>query len=134
MTEEHGADERDAPSAGEDPGDAGIPQDAAELIAETADLEPPVEVVTVGARTEYRIGGRVFAVAEGAAFAADLGMEIATAALRTPDAAASPRGPGWVVLGAAHIDDHAADRIVSWFELARRIATGRRAPGDAHRA
>lgn len=125
MTEENGGDA---------PEDAAIPQDAAELIAETADLEPPVEVVTEGARTEYRIGGRVFAVAEGRTFAADLGLEIATAALRTPDAAASPRGPGWVVLHPAAIDDHAADRVVSWFELARRIATGRRAPGDAHRA
>jgi len=127
-----GTDDAEGADDAADP--AAIPQSAAELIAETADLEPPVEVVEGGGRTEYRIGGRVFAVAEGRAFAADLGAEIAGAALRTPDAAASPRGPGWVHLDPAVIDDHAADRIVSWFEMARRIATGRRVPGDAHRA
>ncbi len=112
----------------------GIPQTAAELLVEAGDLEPPVEVHVVGPLTEYRIGDRAFAIAAPDAFEADLGPEVAAAAVRTPDAATSRRGPGWVRLATPVIDDHAADRIVSWFELARRIAAGRRGPGGVHRA
>ncbi len=124
----------DAPDETGAPEGEGIPQTAAELLAEAADLEPPVDVRSAGPLTEYRIGDRPFAVAAPDAFEVDLGPEVAAAALRTPDAGASPRGPGWVRLATPSIDDHAADRIVSWFELARRIAAGRRGPGGLHRA
>lgn len=116
---EHPGDEDEAP----------IPQEIPVLIEETADLEPPVEVVQAGATTEYRVAGRVFAVASARVFEADLGAEVASAAVRTPDAGGSGRGPGWVRFSPAAIDDHGADRIVAWFELARRIAAGRQVPG-----
>ena len=43
-----------------------------------------------------------------------------TAAIRTPDATPSPRGPGWVAFAPAELDDHAADRAVAWFASAHR--------------
>lgn len=122
------------PETPDGPEPEGIPQTAAELLLEAADLEPPVEVHAAGPLTEYRIGDRAFAAAAPDAFEVDLGPEVAAAALRTPDAGASSRGAGWVRLATPAIDDHAADRIVSWFELARRIAAGRRGPGGVHRA
>jgi hypothetical protein len=81
--------------------------------------------VTGPGGTTYQLAGRPFAWAQGLAFEAQIGPDIATAALRTPDVTLSMRGPGWIRLAPAVIDDHAADRMVAWFELARRIAVGK---------
>lgn len=47
---------------------------------------------------------------------------VATAALRTPDTTASPRGPGWVRFAPPELDRFAADRAVAWIEHAWRHA------------
>jgi hypothetical protein len=121
-------DEEDAPLESPAPGDGeDIPQDMVVLLEATADLDKPVEVVTGPTGTTYQLGERPFAWAQGLAFEVQLGSDIASAALRTPDVSPSARGPGWIRLEPAVIDDHAADRMVSWFELARRIAAGRQA-------
>jgi hypothetical protein len=111
--------------------DAAIPQDMPILLAETADLADPVEVAAGADGTSYRLGGRTFAWARGRAFEVQLGPEVASAALRTPDVTPSGRGTGWIRLAPAIIDDHAADRVVAWFELARRIAAGRQGGGGS---
>ena len=125
-------DDEDDLDDGEDepvlPGDgADIPQDMVELLEATADLDAPVEVVAGPGGTTYQLAERPFAWAHGLIFEAHIGPDIATAALRTPDVTLSPRGTGWIRLAPAVIDDHAADRMVAWFELARRIAVGRQA-------
>ena len=105
-----------------------------ELLEETADLADPVEVTAGPDGTTYLIGGRPFAWASGLVFEAQLGPDIASAALRTPDVTSSTRGPGWIRLQPAEIEDHAADRVVAWFEMARRIAAGRTVePGGSRR-
>jgi hypothetical protein len=97
------------------------------LLEATADLDPPVEVVPGPTATVYQLSARPFAAAAGRMFEAQVGPDIAAAALRTPDVTTSPRGAGWIRLEPPVIDDHAADRVVAWFELARRIAAGRQA-------
>lgn len=114
-------------------GGAPIHQDMVLLLDETADLDDPVEVDTARDGTLYLLGGRPFAWASGLAFEVQLGPDIAAAALRTPDVVISPRGPGWIRLAPAVIDDHAADRVVAWFEMARRIAVGRTTRPDGAR-
>jgi hypothetical protein len=109
---------------------AGIPQDFAELLDAAVDTEEPVEVAVANGITTYRLAGRPFAIAQGLTFDAHVGPEVGRAALRTPDVAGSPHGDGWVRLEPAAIDDHAADRAVAWYELARRIAAGKRPPGE----
>jgi hypothetical protein len=121
--------DEDAP----DDGDGGIPQDMPGLLAETADLEPPVEVADGPEGVTYGLAGRPFAWAGGLAFEAQLGPDIAAAALRTPDVLPSSRGSGWIRLQPLRIDDHAADRVVAWFEMARRIAAGRQVRPDGGR-
>lgn len=117
-----------------EPGDgAGIPQDMRELLDVTADLDAPVEVDPAATGTTYLLAGRPFAWAADRVFEVQLGPEISAAALRTPDVSASPRGAGWIRLEPPVIDDHAADRVVAWFELARRIATGRQAKPTGQR-
>ena len=111
-----------------DDGPEGIPQDMVQLLEETADLDDPVEVALATEGASYLLAGRAFAWARGLAFEANVGQDIAAAALRTPDVTPSPRGPGWIRLTPMVIDDHAADRVVAWFEMARRIAVGRQAP------
>ena len=109
-----------------EPGDgAGIPQDMRRLLEVTADLDTPVELTVAASGTTYLLAGRPFAWADGRAFEVQLGPDISAAALRTPDVTSSARGAGWIRLSPPVIDDHAADRVVAWFELARRIATGR---------
>lgn len=50
---------------------------------------------------------------------------VARAALRTPDAAPSARGPEWVAFAPAELDESAADRADAWFLSAhRRAASG----------
>jgi hypothetical protein len=126
MTDDRSAE---PPDDGGDPDDA-IPQRMDVLLEMVVDLEPPVAVVIDGAVTTYTLAGRTFAAAAGRAFEADLGPEVAAAASRTPDVRASGRGVGWIRLEPMVIDDLTADRVVAWFELARRIAAGRRPTGS----
>lgn len=49
-----------------------------------------------------------------------VGIDIAAAARRTPDAAASTLGPEWVAFRPSTLDGHARDRIAAWFAAAHR--------------
>ena len=68
--------------------------------------------------------GRVFAVlgSDGSAAEFALDTSIAAAAVRTPDATASGRGPGWVRFAPVTLEDHAIDRATAWFASAYRRA------------
>ncbi len=98
----------------------------AELLrAAAADL-PGVSLADAGAGTEVRAGDLVIAAIEADGSAEfHLDPAVATAARRTPDTAASDRGPAWVRFAPAVLDDHAADRAVAWLgSAARRAGAG----------
>jgi hypothetical protein len=73
---------------------------------------------------EYLFDGAVFAVREGRVQSFLLGPEIATAGLRTPGTARTPRGAGWISLRSDPADEFTVDRARAWFELAWRLAGG----------
>jgi hypothetical protein len=91
-----------------------------------------VDVRRHGATHAFAAGGAVFA-AGGAVFAvlADDRLEVALdatvlkAALKTPDTAASVRGPGWIAFSPKAVDRFALDRAEAWVRFAHRRATGR---------
>lgn len=74
--------------------------------------------------TTWAAGGRPFATLDvtGAIASFQLDAELAAAARRTPDTAASPLGPTWVVFSPREIDQHAIDRATAWFAAAFRRA------------
>jgi hypothetical protein len=78
-------------------------------------------------------GGTAFAVgpttvaalsADGSTAEFRLDPAIALAARRTPDTAASERGPEWVRFAPIVLDPHAADRAAAWLGSAARRARG----------
>jgi hypothetical protein len=73
--------------------------------------------------TSWSVAGRAFAVLAGDRAEFHLDPLVARAALRTPDTAASPRGPGWVAFAPAVLDDPAVDRAEAWFLSAHRRAS-----------
>ena len=81
--------------SGEPADDAAIPQSIVALIEEVADLEPPVEVRIDGGHASYDVAGRCFAVASASVLEVDLGAEVASAAVRTPDTAAASPGSSY---------------------------------------
>lgn len=93
------------------------------LLAIAGELEAAESRPTAGGR-EWSIGGIVFAATgpEGAEFR--LSRPVAAAALRTPDAAPSPRGPDWVAFRPPLLDRHALDRAEAWLTSAWRRADG----------
>ena len=72
--------------------------------------------------TVYARAGRPFAAVTQHELEVRLEPFVATAALRTPDTAASSRGPGWVHFAPPLLDRFAADRAVAWIEHAWRHA------------
>jgi hypothetical protein len=89
-----------------------------------------VREVAVARGFEYRRRGHLFAALGLDALEVDLGVEIARAAVRTPDTAPSDRGAGWVRFAPARMDRLARDRAIAWVEVAwRRAAGGRAGPG-----
>jgi hypothetical protein len=99
-----------------------------ELLEEVADqLDPPPDVTeSEDGSLEWSRGGVAFAGLEGAGDAAAFRLDpvLASAALRTPDTAATARGNEWVVFGPGVLDGHAIDRTRAWFEAAYRRAEG----------
>jgi len=67
-------------------------------------------------------GDRMFAIRDGASVELRLDRTMADAALRTPDTAASSRGPEWVRYTPASLEGHDLDRLEAWFEVAYRRA------------
>jgi hypothetical protein len=72
--------------------------------------------------TGYARAGHPFLVLTERDLEVRLEPFVATAALRTPDTAESPRGPGWVRFTPPTLDRFAADRVVAWIEHAWRHA------------
>jgi hypothetical protein len=68
--------------------------------------------------------GRAFASVSADGSVAEFALDpaVAAAAVRTPDAVPSGRGPGWVRFSPHDLDDHAADRALAWFASAYRRA------------
>ncbi len=86
-----------------------------------SDLAPPERLDGDG--LVWRAGGHAFVVVQGGRAEFRLDVPIVAAALRTPDTAASDRGPDWVAFEPATLDGHAADRATAWFHAAVRRAT-----------
>ena len=97
-----------------------------ELLRDAAtDLKGTVAATDPDGATTWARGGHVFALVSGDGAVASFLLDpaVAAAAVRTPDTASSPRGPGWVDFAPAELDDRAADRAVAWLGSAyRRVA------------
>jgi hypothetical protein len=89
-----------------------------------ATLEDAEAGASVGGGTEWSIDGRVFATVAAGRAEFRLDPMVASAALRTPDTARSPRGADWVGFAPAAIDQHAIDRATAWLVSAWRRADG----------
>ena len=94
---------------------------AALLVERAADLEG-TEVIPVDDGLELRLDGEQFGTVSGRAVELRLRPAVAGAALRTPDTAASTRGPGWVRFEPPTLDEFARDRAAAWLESAWRFA------------
>jgi hypothetical protein len=94
---------------------------AALLVEHAADLEG-AEVIPVDDGLELRLDGERFGTLSGGVVELRLRSAVAGAALRTPDTAASPRGPGWVRFAPPILDAFARDRAAAWLESAWRFA------------
>ena len=94
---------------------------AALLVERTADLEG-AEVVAVDGGLELRLDAEPFGMVSGGVVELRLRREVAAAALRTPDTAASTRRPGWVRFEPPVLDELARDRAAAWLESAWRFA------------
>ena len=102
------------------------PTDPVEMIDELIGEAADVDVASHGDGFEYSRGGRVFAARSGSGLIeVRLGDEIAEAAQRTPDTKSSTRGSAWVLFAPAEWDEHALDRLESWFRVAWRLAGNR---------
>jgi hypothetical protein len=73
---------------------------------------------------EYLVDERPFAALAGSTAEFRLEPLVARAALGTPDAMPSPRGPDWVAFRPAELDRFARDRATAWFLSAWRHARG----------
>ena len=94
---------------------------AALLVDRAADLEG-AEAVSTDGGVELVLDGERFGIVSGGAVELCLRPAVAAAALRTPDTAASSRGPGWVRFEPPVLDEFARDRASAWLESAWRFA------------
>jgi hypothetical protein len=94
---------------------------AALLVERAADLEG-AEVAAIDGGLELVLDGERFGIVSGSAVELRLRREVASAALQTPDTAASSRGPGWVRFEPPALDEFARDRASAWLESAWRFA------------
>jgi hypothetical protein len=98
-----------------------------ELLERAADELANVEATHAADGTmTWTCAGHSFAVlsADGSTAEFALDPAVAAAASRTPDAAPSGRGAGWVRFSPIVLDDHAVDRARAWFESAQRRTAG----------
>ena len=119
MTDESGSD----PAPDSDGSEAISDLTLAEVLAAAAEDLAGVTEASDGASTTWSAAGRTFAILAGEWAEFHLSPAVARAALRTPDAAVSPRGPDWVSFAPAVLDDQAVDRAEAWFLSAHRLAT-----------
>ncbi|MEX2011422.1 MAG: hypothetical protein WEF51_04195 [Chloroflexota bacterium] len=96
----------------------------AELFDEAGSTVGAVDRREVRGGVEYLVDDRPFAsLADGTA---EFRLEplVGRAALGTPDAMPSLRGPDWVAFRPAELDRFASDRATAWFLSAWRHARG----------
>lgn len=93
----------------------------ATLAGLAANLEDVGVLISRGSMTWSR-GQTAFAVLSGSSVELRLDPAIAAAALKTPDTAASERGPEWVRYAPPTLEGHDLDRLTAWFALAHRRA------------
>ncbi|HEY7736839.1 MAG TPA: hypothetical protein VH813_08615 [Candidatus Limnocylindrales bacterium] len=96
---------------------------AARVEAVVAEL-PGVDRRPVADGVELVLGDRLFAVLAPGAVEVLLDAAVAGAAVRTPDAQSSERGPGWVRFRPTSADPFALDRAEAWLRSAHRRASG----------
>ena len=90
-----------------------------------ADLLEEIGEVEVSASREYAHDGIPFAWRpEEEVLEVRLGVDIAEAALRTPDTHVSERGDAWVRFSPPEWNEHARDRAQAWFRVAWRLTEG----------
>ena len=90
-----------------------------------ADLLDEIGEVEVSASREYAHDGIPFAWRpEEEVLEVRLGVDIAEAALRTPDTHVSERGDAWVRFSPPEWNEHARDRAEAWFRVAWRLTEG----------
>jgi len=85
---------------------------------------PKARSLSVEGVVTWSVGDRAFAALGPSGIEIRLDAPIAAAAMRTPDAGPSTRGPEWVRFNPREMDGHAEDRVRAWLELAYRRATG----------
>jgi hypothetical protein len=140
MTEQPGNGHFDP--ADDDGLDDDSPLDAAEEAAATAEalaaadeslderVEGVVEVLDgvvrrrEGERVTYLARGVAFAVLAPDALEVALDAAVARAALKTPGASPSRRGPGWIMFTPKAVDRFALDRAEAWLRSAYRRVAG----------
>ena len=103
-----------------DPVDESLDERVGAVIAELGG----VDVRSDGASVSFAAGGAVFAVLSGDLLEVALDATVLKAALKTPDTAASVRGPGWIAFSPQAVDRFALDRAEAWVRFAHRRATG----------
>jgi hypothetical protein len=96
----------------------------AELFEEAGSSVGAVDHRDVGGGVEYVVDGRPFAALAGGTAEFRLEPLVGRAALGTPDAMPSPRGPEWVAFRPGDLDRFASDRATAWFLSAWRHARG----------
>jgi len=97
--------------------------DLAGLCADLAQELDEVSSTTDGDAVAYSMGGAVFARVSGPALEVRLPVDIAAAALRTPDTALDPDDRGWIRFTPKDDEQHVTDRAKAWFQTAWRHAT-----------
>jgi hypothetical protein len=98
----------------------------AEILAAAAEELDGTSMDDDAGLTTWSAAGRPFATIAGERAEFRLDPLVVRAALRTPDTAASARGPDWVSFAPALLDDPAVDRAEAWFLSAHRLATAPR--------
>jgi len=92
------------------------------LLSELATSMPGITASTAGRSRTWAVGDLPFAILEGETVELRLDPAVAAAAIRTPDASASGRGPEWVRYEPATLEGHDLDRLEAWFGFAQRRA------------
>ena len=96
-----------------------------ERVSAVIDVLGGVERRPDGSTVAFVAGGAVFAVLAEDLLEVALDATVLKAALKTPDTAASVRGPGWIAFAPQAVDRFALDRAEAWVRFAHRRATGR---------
>jgi hypothetical protein len=86
-----------------------------------ADLADVRTLISGGTMTWSR-GETAFAILRASTVELRLDRAVAAAALKTPDTAASQRGPEWVGYAPQTLEGSDLDRLTAWFALAFRRA------------